>query len=278
MTGRARLVTLEVLMPLLVLAGYVVTRIVAGGGADFGLRVAAPTAAQALSVVGCVLAARAFEPGAHLRRVWTLLAISGGGIAVQYALGLLPRDLLVDSLRLGTTAVVNLSSAWGLWLLARTIHVAGLAPPGGRFGRGFALAVTFVVAATVAGPGWIVSVHSFLGAPGPAAARPVIGGAVDIFAMVLIAPVGLTAVALRGGTLSRPWTLLALNSLCFLLLNLAGITARLVPADTQRALQLWVFDPLLLVAPLLYFGAAWAQLRVARGQASQSSPVAAGER
>ena len=107
--------------------------------------------------------------------------------------------------------------------------------------------------------------QDFLAAPSPAAARPVIGGAVDIVSMTLIAPIGLTAVALRGGILSRPWMLLALTSACFLLLNVAGIAARLAPPGTQRALQVWLFDPIVLVAPLLYFGAAWAQFRVARG-------------
>jgi hypothetical protein len=63
---------------------------------------------------------------------------------VQYLLGLVPRSPILDWLRLLTTVTVNLSSVWGLWLLARTTSVAGLAPPGRSFGRGFAYAVVFL--------------------------------------------------------------------------------------------------------------------------------------
>ena len=95
-------------------------------------------AASLLGTWGTVRAARAFVPGDHLRRVWSLLAVGAGLLFVGtvmrsywFAVGngapfasspLLPY-------RMGVVVAANLVSTYALVLLAFTYQRAGLNPP-----------------------------------------------------------------------------------------------------------------------------------------------------
>jgi hypothetical protein len=205
---------------------------------------------KALATVGCFIAAYAFERGAYMRRAWSFNAWC-------YLL-LLSRDLtnnLVapDAVFLGMKVVAilggvvfaaNLSSCIGVALLARAWSIAGLELPGSRISRYAVMLVAALLAIGISGSDLLRDSHKLVGGD-LAAMHHVMSDLGDIFGLALIAPVLLTAIAMRGGVLTWPWALLTASLVFWLLYDAVSIiedslpgheTAARVVRETFRAL------------------------------------------
>lgn len=175
-------------------------------------------ASKLIGLLGVGAAALAFARGDYLRRGW-------GALAIHYAF-LLARDatlplrgalspLLYTALRSSIVTAANASMLFGVWTLARAWHAAGLDLPGPRWSRRAAFAAGFVVSLVLAGPIFVTDLGDLVHGRGiPFEMIPSDLG--DIFGLPLVAPVALTALAVREGTLRWTWTLLASSLLAWL--------------------------------------------------------------
>ena len=175
-------------------------------------------ASKALALVGMTAAALAFARGDYLRRGW-------GVWAACYAF-LLGRDAMLlaaghvspaayDGVRGALVTAGNACVVVGAWTLARAWTVAGLEHPGSKGARRAVIATTIVVALGFAGPTLVVDVRDVILGPGRDFGS-IASDLGDILSLPLIAPVALTALAVREGTLRWPWMLLTSSLLAWL--------------------------------------------------------------
>lgn len=189
-------------------------------------------AAKALALIGLWVAMLAHDKGDYLRRAWFLLGL---GFALFIA-----RDLMVfvarsDARRpewnvpLSACVVFgNLAHVMAAWMLTRVWRMTALALPGWRGARFFALAVAVLTATTIAGPGAVSQVRLLL--QGDWRALAGVASAIGDLAMLsLIAPLALTAAALRAGRFGWPFTFLATSCVCWLLYD----TTTVLPLSTS---------------------------------------------
>jgi len=174
---------------------------------------------KTLALVGLALAALAFDRGDYLRRGWALWSAGYAFLLARDAVLLVatrvsPLELAVVRglfVALGNGCVVA-----GCWTLARAWSVAGLEHPGSRGARRAAVALGIVATLAFAGPTLFVDVRDL--ALGSRAGFDLIASDLgDLLSLPLIAPVSLTAFAVRGGSLRWPWTLLTASLLAWLL-------------------------------------------------------------
>lgn len=168
---------------------------------------------------GMAAAALAFDRGDYLRRGW-------GVWAACYAC-LLGRDAMLfanghvspavyDITRGVLVTAGNAFVVVAAWTLARAWAVAGLEHPGSKGARRAVLALAIVVALVFAGPTLVVDVRDIV--LGPRADFDSIASDLgDILSLPLIAPVALTALAVREGTLRWTWMLLTSSLVAWLL-------------------------------------------------------------
>jgi hypothetical protein len=172
-------------------------------------------AAKVLAIVGCVLAALAFEAGDYLRRAWLLLgvctvlllgrdgvALAGGSAALQGAFAL----------------AGNGCSVAGTWMLARAWAVSGLDEGETPAGRVFILAGAAGLAVLVTGAPLVGDVAA-LTRGDVFAFVPLASDVADAIVLVLLAPLLQTTLALRGGVLRWPWAMLTCNNLLWLVFD-----------------------------------------------------------
>jgi hypothetical protein len=181
-----------------------------------------------LATIGAAAAGFRFLPRDYLRSAWLLTAAC-------YAF-LLSKDLMfgigwravpgsftpsVAWLRAGLTITANIAGAVGALLLARAWQVAGIVLPGSRAARIAVLAAATALALATAGSATIGDLRAVF--QGDIQRVPFIASDLgDIVQLVIIAPVLLTALALRGGLLAWPWTLMAASMISWLLYDAAG--------------------------------------------------------
>jgi hypothetical protein len=176
------------------------------------------------AVVGAVIGARGFQRGDRLRWAWLLVAsyaLIGVGKVLLWgsprhigpALGLWPHSQ--TALTNGTaTILLNVCSVAGLVLFARVWHGTGLTPPW----RGQITLLAFALALVMGGlPVWR-DIHMI------AAGQTIrVGGLAsslgDIAAITLMGPILVTAIAMRGGLLVWPWTILTVSSIAWLMFD-----------------------------------------------------------
>jgi hypothetical protein len=168
-------------------------------------------AAKVLTLVGSWAAAFAFERGAYQRRAWLLV---GGCMALLLArdLTLLPLFRTFDGRTIAVAAGVlvalaNLSQIVGTWMLARTWKVAQLELPGTAAAQWLTVGLVGLLAAAFAGPAVVRNAGPLL-AGDLSRAAGVFSAVGDMVSLWLIAPLLLTALALRGGTFGWPFALL----------------------------------------------------------------------
>lgn len=187
--------------------------------------------AKALALAGALVAAFGFARGEYLRRAWLLI---GGCMALLLLrdLTLLPAlaDLLpprpMATLRGLIVVAGNVSQIWGTWILARAWKVAALELPVSRGVQRLLTIGMIVIVAAVTAPGVLENLSRVrTGQPEALAGLASVLG--DGLALCLIAPLLLTALALRGGLFGWPFSLLTASYLGWLLYD---VTVALGPA------------------------------------------------
>lgn len=206
------------------LAAALGVAIVVGGAEGLRERVvlAANLVGLLLATVGCAVAAASFDRGDYLWNAWALNALSNGVLLADTLLfgvssHAAPRVLssgqaLVSG---GLSAVANLTALLTVILVGRAWRVAGLDLQVSNRARNLAFAASAVLALAIAAPAAWGDLRELLGGH-PDALSGLISDIGDIATLAVLAPVLLTALALRGGTLAWPWGLLAVSTLGWL--------------------------------------------------------------
>jgi hypothetical protein len=195
---------------------------------------------KGLATMGCFAAAYAFQRGDYMRRAWQFNAWC-------YLL-LLSRDLSMnvlapDSVFLGVNLVgiegfgvflANVASCIGTALLARAWSTAGLELPGTKASRVGMMLAGAIIAVAISGSDLLTDTRAlFAGDVG--AAHSVASDLGDIFGLALIAPVLLTAIAMRGGVLTWPWALLTASLVFWLLYDAVSVIEHFLPGHAAAA-------------------------------------------
>lgn len=191
---------------------------------------------RALAIAGCFLAASVFGRRDHLRRAWMWLGVATVLVLVRDLLRLPPFEVqatgggigpLVTS---GLGILSNVGLLGGIFLLARAWKVVALAVPGGRASVVAVVVVAGLLSLAVAGPGAVRHARELV-AGDEGALILFVSAVVDILSLWLLAPLLLTALALRGGVFAWPWGLVTVSVLSWLLYDAAAaLPAGLVAA------------------------------------------------
>jgi len=175
---------------------------------------------------GCFVAASRYRRREYIGIAWYL-------IGLDYFL-LFAKDLLfgrvihlpnldpdlASTLRIIFVVIGNTGSAIGCIMLARVWHVAGIALPGSRRLQYAAIVVGIGLAIAIVGWGtWQDFGHLRNG--DKEAYVAVASNLGDIVSFSAIAPILLTAIAMRGGALAWPWALVTLSNVGWLLYDLS---------------------------------------------------------
>ena len=118
----------------------------------------------------------------------------------------------------------HLSQIVGTWLLARAWKVANLSLPGSKRGRWALVGGAVMLAMALAGPVVLGTGRRVLSGDwtGLASLASALG---DLVSLCLVAPLLLTALALRGGLIGWPWALLTTSYVCWLVYDALGVLA-----------------------------------------------------
>lgn len=176
--------------------------------------------AKALALLGALIAAFALERGDYLRKAWLFIA-GCMGLLLLRDLTLVPSGLLVvepERLEVARSLMVvaaNVSQVVGTWMLARAGQRAGLGLPLSPSAQRLVVVAAVVLSAAVAGPG-VVANASRVMAGDLGAMTSVASSLGDAISLCLIAPMFLTALALRGGLIGWTWTLLTASYVAWL--------------------------------------------------------------
>ena len=187
-----------------------------------------------LGLAGCITAALAFERGDYLRRAWTLngaclflLLVRDLSFAPSIAHHPLFLGPKLDIIQSALILVANVSAIAGTWILARAWQVAGIELPGSPQKRRIVIAGAVVIALAITGASVVIDLRGVLSRE-VLSLVGLISDLGDIFALCLIAPVLLTALAMRGGLLRWPWGLLTASLLSWLLFDAAATLGHFV--------------------------------------------------
>jgi hypothetical protein len=240
---------------------------------------------KAFGLIGSWTAAFAFHRGDYLRKAWFLIGACFAFLLLRDLTVIVPGPFQplgpvgIDILRGILVVAGNIAQVIGTWILARAWKVASISLPGTSRGQWLVLAVVVALSIAFAGPAVVTStqrvMNGELGAISGAASA--LG---DTFGLCLIAPLLLTAVALRGGALAGPWALLTSANLGWLCYDAALVLGPFLGLSTVGVRGTSEFFRAL--ACLLGFSAGLAQKAVVdrlRGLAaepptSSSSPAA----
>ncbi len=205
-------------LPIACVVLFALALVIAGEGARPLVVRAGNESSKVLALLGCLAAALAFEPGEYLRRAWLLAATCLGLLLTRDALLLIDAGsgAGISSVRVGLSFFANLAAVIGTLMIARAWRVAGMDLPGSRGARRVSLAIAFGVAVALAGPSAYVNLGTSLGGD-PRGMVGLASDVGDILSTTLLAPVLLTAIAVRGGLLRWPWGLLTASLFAWLL-------------------------------------------------------------
>jgi hypothetical protein len=179
-------------------------------------------ASKVIGLFGCLVGAISVRRHQHLFRGWSLLAAMYALLVTRDAV--IHRNLVVDAAttagRWIETAVVvpaNVLGVLGFWMMSRAWYVGGIVLPGTQATRRLVRAAAAAMAVSITLPAiWVYAPDLPTGSP---MAIMGVGDAIaDAIAISLIAPVLLTALALRGAAIAWPWALLTASAfgwLCY---------------------------------------------------------------
>lgn len=174
---------------------------------------------KVVALVGLTVATFVFQRGDYLRRGWGLNALCYAILLVRDAsLFLVPGEpsTTVQTVRTILVVSANLAAVLGTLTLARTWHVAGMELPGSKLSRRLVIALAIAAACAFDGPSFLLDVAETFGGKYGSAWK-VASDIGDLVSLPLVAPVALTALAVRGGTLRWPWALYTASLLGWLL-------------------------------------------------------------
>jgi hypothetical protein len=197
------------------------------------------------AALGSLVAALAFDPGDYLRRAWTLMGWCFGLLVVNTLLFRSYGHAQVRTLSMGAAAVsgalvvvANLSNVLGLVRVARAWKVSGLDLRVSAAVRWGASLTALAIAIALVGGTLSRSVQNVLAQSW--GSLPSIASDLGTLAILaLVAPILLTARALRGGSLGWPWTMLYLSGLGWLLYSASSVLGPVLGIDpaTQRPFE-----------------------------------------
>jgi len=189
------------------------------------------------AVAGAAIGASSFGRGDRLRWAWLLVAsyaVIGLGKVILWgpprhvgpALGLWPHSLTPLTGAISTIGL-NVCSVAGLTLFARVWHGTGLTPPW----RGRITLAAFALGVVVGGLPVLRDIQMIAGGQTIRIAG-LASSLGDIAAITLVGPILVTAIAMRGGLLVWPWTILTASSIAWLMFDAVQLLpAGLVPAS-----------------------------------------------
>jgi hypothetical protein len=227
---------------------------------------------KVLGLMGALVAALAFERGDYLWRAWAygaasmlLLLVNDAFRASAFAASLPPHDAAWIA---GTISVVaNAASVVSTFMLARTWDVAGMGgDAAGRSHRRAMFAGTALVSLLITG--WPLAQDAAMAFHGnPEALVSVSSDLGDTLSLALLAPVMLTAIAMRGGALLWPWALLTACGVSWIGYDVLVGAVEIL--HLQQARWLIGIEALRALANVAYFSSAVAQRLVARGAVTE---------
>ncbi len=193
------------------------------------------TLAKSMAVVGAWVAASAFDRGDYLRRAWLLIVANYSFITVNFLLagtakplllglgavhlpGLEPSSLAASYVRSIGVIIGNGLGVLATLMLARAWSVAGLEPASGAVRLVVAVSAV-VLAGLIVGRASYGDVVDLMHERSMGAAISVASDFGDFISFSLIAPMLLTALALRGGVLVWPWALYTSSQLAWMLFD-----------------------------------------------------------
>ncbi|MBF5042074.1 hypothetical protein FGE12_06680 [Aggregicoccus sp. 17bor-14] len=197
------------------------------------------------AALGSLVAALAFDAGDYMRRAWLLqgmcygtlvlntLLFRSAGHASEHVLS--PAAAATSGLFI---IVANVASVLGNLRIARAWRVAGLdlrVPAEVRWGAAVA---SLALALAIVGSTLSQDAQALFGGDWGSLSST-ISDLGDVITLALVAPILLTAFALRGGSLAWPWALLSLSSLGWLFYDAAGpvSSALALESAAQRPLE-----------------------------------------
>ncbi|GEM_PF-3153219 len=201
-----------------------------------------------LAVLGTFAAARSFESGDYLRKVWGGLA-AGAFLSLvstalrSYWLHAVPDVPFAQSpllpYRMVVVVLANVCSTYALILLAMTYRRSGLQPPSSP--RSNALWGGTAVAALAVGLPALATEVGHLGASTSATLSAIISIAstlADMTTILLVAPILGVAYMLRGGRLAWVWWAMGISGAMWLFYDARVWLAPLLPGEAARGEEL----------------------------------------
>jgi hypothetical protein len=238
---------LLVAVPVVVAVAYLVLQaLFPSGTARAHFFIAEIATVKLLATVGCIAAALRYRRGEYVGIAWWL-------IGIDYLL-LFSKDLLFGRIvhlpgiegepaamyRAIFVVAGNLGAAIGCIMLARTWAVAGIELPGSRTSQRVALGIAIAAAVAVVGMGvWNDARHIHTDSEAVVGIASSLG---DVVCFSVIAPLLLTALAMRGGALFWPWALITASNMAWLLYDVSwGLTRNwnVNEATLKTVAELW---------------------------------------
>jgi hypothetical protein len=216
-----------------------------------------PGAFLALASIGAIMAAVQLKRGDYLRPAWGLIGLGFLCIAISR---LLSGPNPPYELRLGLTVGSNAAQIAGTWLLARTWQVAGLELPRARVGV-YVAAIFFAL--IVAGVPLVANVREVMATGRITAWHGIVSSTGDGITFVLLAPITLTAITLRGGLTGWPWLFYAASILSWLVYDLRDVVLLFMSGENPPWVTIAV-EPFRVAAGGFAFAAAMAQRWLAK--------------
>lgn len=225
-------------------------------------------AAFTLAAAGCFVVARAFRPGDYLRVAWHLQAASSLLLVVSSLLrNLEPAETMLLA-RAPLVFMSNMMTVLSAVIFARAHRIAGLELPWSRPARiAFGTAIA-LLALAAAGPSVVVLVPKAL-AGDMVSWMQIFSALGDFVFLMLIAPIFMTALALRGGLLTWPWALLTASTVAWLIYDAQDSVVYFYP-QLETLDRTIVTVPLRILACTFLFAAAMAQRRLTSGAIDRS--------
>ena len=219
------------------LGAYVALRSLHGGLAEETIYFIVSILAVGAAALGSLVAALTLAQGDYMRRPWTLMGVCYGLLVLNALLfrttsRFEAQDISALSVALSGVLVFagNACSVWGTVQIARVWRVAGLDLRVPSAVRWLAIGISLSLALALVGDLTRQDLQTLAG--GDLRVLPSLasnGG--DVVSLTLVAPILLTAFALRGGNLGWPWSLLAFASLGWLMYGAAPIVGSYLGVD-----------------------------------------------